>query len=411
MNFEKMFKMIGFGLIVGLTVLMTVLAPVTATIDPVDRKPLDFVEKPGAITPYDDNTAPVTRIRHLQGWQNEDVLVHLRAGDDNSGVKQTFYRVYDPTVKLVPAFIEGNDFTVSKDGKWKVEYYSVDNDGNVEEVKVSKILIDTVAPQTKFRTPGSEITEETTIQFNGADDFSGIAEFKYTLDGGKSFVSADTLTISEKGIYDVSVFAVDEAGNEGNVVSFTTEFISTSSDDDDDDDDHRPSGSSGGSYIPSNTIYELTEEDLVKGFNVVLKEDDEIKFPVEETEFTLSIDELVEGEKVTFDISGKSISLIQRQSNIFDITNDGVEDIKLIIGTIDDDRVLVTLYKYEKQPEPVVEEEAEDDLPEEAEEPTVAPEEAEETFLGDLSIPLKVGLGSLVLLFIVGLAGFFVFRN
>lgn len=416
MNFEKIFKMIGFSLIVGLTVLMAVIAPVTAVSRSMEMKPMEFVEFDGDIhypivdePVVVDTIAPVTRIKNQEQWQNQDVFVQMRAYDE-SGVAKTLYDVWMPSVENtcpIQEYTEGNQFTVSEEGEWKMAYFSIDNVGNVEERKVSMIRVDKTAPTTHFRIPASVNTKEITVDFSerSTDALSGIEYYTVSMDNGKSFTSVEkSITLNKEGTYTVQVAAVDMAGNVGNFITFTTalDFPSNSG----------PSGNTR--YSPSYTpvqdqVYVLTDDDMARGFNVVLNENDVIKFTIENTEYTLSIAELVQYEKATFDVNEMSFDFVQRQSKLLEITGDDVEDIKLVVGNIEDDSVLVTISKYNKPV--VVEDEVETESTPEANQPIVTENEEEENFFGKLSTPIKVGLGSLIILLLVSLLGFYIFRN
>jgi hypothetical protein len=76
------------------------------------------------------------------GWYISNVTVNLTATDDYSGVKDTFYRIDGSEWKSYDY-----PFVLSEDGEdIIIEFYSVDNEGNVEEVKSVTLDIDKTPP-------------------------------------------------------------------------------------------------------------------------------------------------------------------------------------------------------------------------------------------------------------------------
>lgn len=80
-----------------------------------------------------------------ENWFRSDVKVSLNAKDDNLGVDYTLYK------------IEGGDWQTYKDvliftaeGHYKIEFYSVDKDENIEDVKSVEFDIDKTSPEAKI---------------------------------------------------------------------------------------------------------------------------------------------------------------------------------------------------------------------------------------------------------------------
>lgn len=95
-----------------------------------------------------DNEPPVTKISFdppepngCNGWYVSNVTVILNA-TDNSGVKETYYRINGGEWEIYES-----PFVISEDGNdILIEYYSVDIDGNVENVKSASLDIDQTPP-------------------------------------------------------------------------------------------------------------------------------------------------------------------------------------------------------------------------------------------------------------------------
>ncbi|MEM4729231.1 MAG: hypothetical protein QXH42_05680, partial [Thermoplasmata archaeon] len=95
-----------------------------------------------------DNDPPTTKAIGPSEPQNKDIYVELKALDTVSGVAATYYRV-DPTGGPEEGWQTGTQLKIaaatdhSRDGRHRIEYYSVDNVGNKEAVKVLEVVIDT----------------------------------------------------------------------------------------------------------------------------------------------------------------------------------------------------------------------------------------------------------------------------
>jgi RHS repeat-associated protein len=89
-----------------------------------------------------DNTAPTTSHNYTQNgqWTREAAVIHFSAGDDYSGVAQTYYRINNGEAQT------GTLLELAADGVYEIEYWSVDKAGNTEAAKPLRVLIDRAAP-------------------------------------------------------------------------------------------------------------------------------------------------------------------------------------------------------------------------------------------------------------------------
>lgn len=99
-----------------------------------------------------DHTSPSTTINFssLEGdkdWFRSDAVISFDSADneDGSGVLYTAYRIDDNDFEKY-----NSPFTVSNEGKHKIEYYSEDEDGNVEDLKSTEFNIDKTYPEAKM---------------------------------------------------------------------------------------------------------------------------------------------------------------------------------------------------------------------------------------------------------------------
>lgn len=157
-----------------------------------------------APTTTSDSTSP--------SWKKEDVTVTLTATDDKSGVAKTYYSFSN---EEGAEWIEGNTFTISKEGSTTYYYYSVDNAGNKENVKNAMIRIDKTPPVTTSN--AEEGWHDTfTLELTGEDDLSGLYTTFYSING-ENFRVGDHISLTKKGEYNVSFYAMDKAGNKESV--------------------------------------------------------------------------------------------------------------------------------------------------------------------------------------------------
>ena len=138
---------------------------------------------------FDDTTAPVTTISFdpakpngCNGWYISNVTVMLNATDDLSGVNVTYYRINgtDWNEYIFPfiVFEEGENILI--------EYYSIDNAGNVETVKSSTLDIDKTplkgTIEWKIRKIGC-CKWEITFYINITEEISGMERIEFYLNG------------------------------------------------------------------------------------------------------------------------------------------------------------------------------------------------------------------------------------
>ncbi|WP_179158751.1 SGNH/GDSL hydrolase family protein [Bacillus sp. EB106-08-02-XG196] len=130
---------------------------------------IDVVEIP-------DVNAPETEYEVIgtekAGWYNSTVTVNLTGYDYQSGIKTTYYSLNGSADQ------EGRTVTITEDGKHVLEYWSIDQSGNIEPKKIFKINIDKTAPEITFSVEDGtvfNVDQPVTITCQAADDLSGVA--------------------------------------------------------------------------------------------------------------------------------------------------------------------------------------------------------------------------------------------
>lgn len=138
----------------------------------------------------------------------------IRAVGGVSGVARSEYRIdggqwtaYEP-------------FTIAAEGAHLIEYRSVDNGGNVEQIRSLPVYVDLAPPVTTLFVGAKKIeagspfliTRNSTITLTATDDFTGVDAIEYRIDGGPWRAYAP-FTVSAKGGHTIGFRSRDKVGN------------------------------------------------------------------------------------------------------------------------------------------------------------------------------------------------------
>ncbi len=148
-----------------------------------------------------DRTPPNTAINAPGTWNNTDVNVILTPADPLSGVAFTYYTINSGSPQ------SGSSFTLSAEGTYDIEYWSVDNVGNIEVPHTAQVHIDLTDPTiTHSQLPLPNLNNwnntDVDVTFLCGDNLSGVAS-----------CGPDQTTSSEGAPVSVVGTAVDHAGN------------------------------------------------------------------------------------------------------------------------------------------------------------------------------------------------------
>jgi hypothetical protein len=170
----------------------------------IERQEVNLSEIP-------DTTPPATTIildppepDGNNGYYITNVTFSFIATDDESGVKETYWRYYPSTWEIYsePILIDYGSFII--------EYYSVDNAGNIEDVKSTIVRVDYRIPFTKI------IRKDNYIEFK--QPLHGppkIDIFYYQIDDGPIQKYEDKIIISEHikiiKYWSISIAGVEES--------------------------------------------------------------------------------------------------------------------------------------------------------------------------------------------------------
>jgi hypothetical protein len=164
-----------------------------------------------------DTTAPVTTPSYPVGAQNRDISVRLTASDYESGLAGTFYRVLKGG-EVVTDWTPGTEVSLaaetdhSKDGTYRVEFYSTDGVGNSEAVKHVTVIIDTQAALT-VGIKGGETADKETFTVKGKAEPGArvsINQKPVTVLNDGTFTA---VVVLKSGSNKLSITSTDPAGN------------------------------------------------------------------------------------------------------------------------------------------------------------------------------------------------------
>lgn len=216
-------------------------AGITLTGEPFTRESQKSILISGVPT---DTTPPKTTTfigfpQHIDTTGNlyvtSDTLFTLEAVDNNgagSGVAETRYRIYNATfntgwvISVPPITFQITGLT---DDVYNVDYYSIDNAGNVESTNTQAVILDDTPPTTtltigepKYIDAGNTyITSETPFTLAPTDDTgSGVASTTYKISNGTYdsgwITYTDTFTLPtwlNNDAYHITYNSTDNLGN------------------------------------------------------------------------------------------------------------------------------------------------------------------------------------------------------
>ncbi len=170
-----------------------------------------------------DSGAPVTYSDVSPGWKSHVVGFTLTSADSVSGVNYTSYAIDS-------VWYNGTYNTVNSSGNHTLQYFSVDNAGNVETTHTEQILIDLDMPTTPVMDLLSNYTKNTSVLVGwsaSSDALSGVDYYKVQFSLDSNFTSGlvnatvqsgrnYTFTGLSEGQAFFRVRAYDSVGNAGN---------------------------------------------------------------------------------------------------------------------------------------------------------------------------------------------------
>jgi alpha-tubulin suppressor-like RCC1 family protein len=167
-----------------------------------------------------DTTPPDVADDSDYDWHRGPVTVTILASDVHSGVVGVQHMVDDSML-----FVSGDSVTFRTwkrgggSGVHEVAYFAWDHAGNVSFNGYCDVKLDARAPVTSDDAPDTPQAGDVTVHFDASDAHSGVAQTRYSVDGGAWQVGT-SLTIAalangaNDGLHWIAYSSVDAVGNE-----------------------------------------------------------------------------------------------------------------------------------------------------------------------------------------------------
>ncbi len=169
--------------------------------------PVDFTPPSITLTP--------ARLPQPTGWYTAAVSLTLTANDAISAPATAFYQLDGG------AWQSGTQIQLDASGAHQLAYYGQDGAGNRSAVQTFDVPLDVQPPATAYLIEGTLgqnnwYTSPVTVTLVATDDASGVATTYYRINAGAWQTAPPEqaqFALSENGIYTVSFYSVDKAGN------------------------------------------------------------------------------------------------------------------------------------------------------------------------------------------------------
>ena len=181
-----------------------------------------------------DNTPPVASLKPLDPvymdkgtiFASPKTRYGITAEDSSAGVKEIIYYIdNDPKQKYT-----GNPITINKSGFHVINYFAVDNAGNQSNEQSYVVNVDAGKPTVEIieSQPFIKVNDKTfarvgtTFKVTAKDGESGVAKVLVKVDDATEFVPyVEDLAFNTSGEHKISAKAIDNVGNESDVVTIT----------------------------------------------------------------------------------------------------------------------------------------------------------------------------------------------
>lgn len=184
---------------------------------------------------YADGLPPFTSLNYISNntstYDNtiifgKDLKINLSASDATSKVKDIYYSLNNQDYKI---FVD--QIAINYEGKNTINYFSVDNVGNVEETKEKNFYVDITPPSslvtiTGINVGGKEniISLTTKIYIESKDNLAGVKQVYYQIDSlPKQIYQQNTylpLNMLKDGEHILKFYAVDKVNNVEEIQTF-----------------------------------------------------------------------------------------------------------------------------------------------------------------------------------------------
>lgn len=198
--------------------------------------------------------------RGMGSWYSHNLTASFECNDQTSGVAGIYYRLDQGQWTLFSSVL-----LLGAEGPHSLAYYVVDRAGNRAEVQLRNFSIDDSAPSIEMF-HGSQVgqngwyTSAVIVGFNASDELSGVYWVQYSLDDGP-WMTGNSTSVAEDGVHDLKYKAMDRAGIESAVGSFSFKIDGTSP--------QLSLPSSAGSFTVDSVVINWQDLDNVSGVALV----------------------------------------------------------------------------------------------------------------------------------------------
>ncbi len=201
-----------------------------SAVDPQTRKPI-YPLQDIIFEIYADESSPTCKLSYNDAtpysYQGKNYLmtntkVKIEATDANSGVENIFV-----STDKQPFSKYTKELTFTEEREYYIQYYAVDNVGNVEDTKSITYVYDKTPPATKRIINEDEhnntLSERSTITLESNDNGVGVRNIKYKINDGNEYTYTRPLKAANlsQGEYTVTYYAIDKVGNKESEQTYT----------------------------------------------------------------------------------------------------------------------------------------------------------------------------------------------
>lgn len=215
--------------------------PITLTTEGVSQVTYRSVDKAGNIEPFKlltvivDNTPPTVVLNPKEpffvaqgsNYASKSNSFSFKATDELSGVEKIEYAINDSEFQT---FAQDNPIQLEKEGSSLIRYTATDNAGNKSRESSLAVIIDDKPPVVEISplTPLVDIEGKiysrrgNSFSVRAVDGESGIRRVLVKMSGDTEFRPyVEPIVVNTGGEYTIEAKAVDNVGNESNVVSIS----------------------------------------------------------------------------------------------------------------------------------------------------------------------------------------------
>jgi len=174
---------------------------------------------------YSDSKPPITKIEFKGKFINKndtiilskDTDIILKSKDELSGVQNIYYSINNENYKEYQ-----NNLNLIDENKYILKYYSVDNVGNVESIKIINIIIDNSPPKSILKYKGDVykkiISNESFLIIESSDNIE-IKKTFFSINDSEFFEYNNKILASnlKEGEHIIKYYSIDNIENKENI--------------------------------------------------------------------------------------------------------------------------------------------------------------------------------------------------